>query len=310
MTSALADLAGRLVDRVVDRRDRPAGRAARPRPAPRGRPRLVPARPDGRLRRLRRPVRRHAGRACGERLDYLAELGVTYLHLMPLLQPREGDNDGGYAVVDYRAVDPRLGTMDDLEALAADAARARHVPVRRPGAQPHRARAPVGPAAAGRRPGVPRTSTWSSPTARCPTRYERDAARGLPRQRARQLHPRRRASAGCGRRSTSYQWDLDWANPEVFAAMLDTMLALANRGIDVLRLDAVAVPVEARWAPTARTSPRRTCSLQALRALTRLAAPGVAVQGRGDRRARRARAVPRRARPATGPSATWPTTTS
>src|SRR3712207_6540926 len=52
------------------------------------------------------------------KLDYLDELGVTYLHLMPLLKPRPGENDGGYAVMDYRAVDPRLGTMDDLAALA------------------------------------------------------------------------------------------------------------------------------------------------------------------------------------------------
>jgi amylosucrase len=51
----------------------------------------------------------------GRHLDYLAELGVTYLHLMPLLRPREGENDGGYAVADYGAVDPRLGTMADLE---------------------------------------------------------------------------------------------------------------------------------------------------------------------------------------------------
>ena len=55
-----------------------------------------------------------------ERLDYLAELGVTYLHLMPLLKPRDGENDGGYAVADYRSVDPRLGTMADLEELATD----------------------------------------------------------------------------------------------------------------------------------------------------------------------------------------------
>jgi amylosucrase len=52
-------------------------------------------------------------------LDYLAELGTTYLHLMPLLKPRDGENDGGYAVADYRAVDPRLGTMADLEDVAA-----------------------------------------------------------------------------------------------------------------------------------------------------------------------------------------------
>ena len=42
-------------------------------------------------------------------LDYLGELGVRYLHLMPLLAPREGDSDGGYAVRDYRAVDPGWG---------------------------------------------------------------------------------------------------------------------------------------------------------------------------------------------------------
>ncbi len=53
-----------------------------------------------------------------EHLDYLEDLGVTYLHLMPLLQPREGDNDGGYAVQDYRAVRPDLGTVDDLRDLA------------------------------------------------------------------------------------------------------------------------------------------------------------------------------------------------
>lgn len=36
-------------------------------------------------------------RAVADNLDYLDELGVTYLHLMPLLEPRPGENDGGYA---------------------------------------------------------------------------------------------------------------------------------------------------------------------------------------------------------------------
>jgi hypothetical protein len=45
---------------------------------------------------------RFAGTLTGVRqhLDYLTELGVTYLHLMPLLPPRDGENDGGYAVAD------------------------------------------------------------------------------------------------------------------------------------------------------------------------------------------------------------------
>ena len=52
-----------------------------------------------------------------DRVPYLAELGVTYLHLMPLLQPRPRPNDGGYAVADYRKVRPDLGTFDDVDAL-------------------------------------------------------------------------------------------------------------------------------------------------------------------------------------------------
>ena len=52
-----------------------------------------------------------------EKIEYFKELGITYLHLMPLLKPRDGENDGGYAVEDYRAIDPRLGTMEDFITL-------------------------------------------------------------------------------------------------------------------------------------------------------------------------------------------------
>src|SRR3954451_23467786 len=67
-------------------------------------------------------VDRFAGTLSGvrSRLPYLRELGVSYLHLMPLLAARPAPNDGGYAVVDYGAVEPSLGTMDDLRALADD----------------------------------------------------------------------------------------------------------------------------------------------------------------------------------------------
>ena len=41
-----------------------------------------------------------------------------------------------------------------------------------------------------------------------------------------------------------FQWDLNYANPAVFRAMLRVMLSLANRGIDVLA-GRGAVPVEA-----------------------------------------------------------------
>ena len=53
------------------------------------------------------------------RLDYLKELGVDYLWLTPFfISPQ---NDNGYDVADYRAIDPRYGTMEDFDALAAAA---------------------------------------------------------------------------------------------------------------------------------------------------------------------------------------------
>ncbi|MGE9290453.1 MAG: alpha-amylase family glycosyl hydrolase, partial [Puniceicoccales bacterium] len=55
-----------------------------------------------------------------EAIPYLRDLGLTYLHLMPLFASRPGNSDGGYAISDYRSVDPRLGTIEDLEALAND----------------------------------------------------------------------------------------------------------------------------------------------------------------------------------------------
>src|SRR4051794_38350070 len=114
------------------------------------------------------------------RLDYLGELGTTYLHLMPLLRPRPGENDGGYAVADYRSVDPRLGTMADLE----DVARALHA---RDMSlcidlvlNPHRSRAPLGAGLAGRRPRV-RRLLHRFPRPPDARRLRRHHPRGLPR---------------------------------------------------------------------------------------------------------------------------------
>ena len=46
-------------------------------------------------------------------LDYIQECGVNYLHLMPLLESPKDRSDGGYAVSNFRKVQPELGTMED-----------------------------------------------------------------------------------------------------------------------------------------------------------------------------------------------------
>lgn len=54
-----------------------------------------------------------------KRLDYLKSLGVDYLWLTPFFPSPQRDN--GYDVADYCAVDPRFGTMEEIETLIAEA---------------------------------------------------------------------------------------------------------------------------------------------------------------------------------------------
>ena len=212
-----------------------------------------------------------------KRLDHLEELGVTYLHLMPLLQPREGDNDGGYAVQDYRAVRSDLGTMDDLRDLATTL-RERGISlcmdlVLNHVAREHEWAVKAGPA--GRRLGpVPRLLPRLHRRGGA-RRLRADAAGGLPRLRARQLHLGRRPAGWVWTTFNEFQWDLNWANPSVLLEFAEIILGLANLGVEVLRLDAIAF-LWKRLGTNCQNQPEVHAITQALRAVTRIAAPAVA----------------------------------
>jgi len=171
-----------------------------------------------------------------DRLDYLAELGVTYLHLMPLLKAREGDNDGGYAVEDYGAVDPRLGSMDDLEQLAG-ALHGRGMSLCIDLVLNHTAAEHAWARAAAAGDPAYRDFYLIYPDRTEPDQYERTLPEVFP-----DIAPGSFSDVpGVGVVWTTFntfQWDLNWANPRVFVAMVEVLLDLANRGIDVLRLDA------------------------------------------------------------------------
>jgi amylosucrase len=220
---------------------------------------------------------RFAGSLAGVRqhLDYLAELGVTYLHLMPLLRPREGENDGGYAVADYGEVDPRIGTMADLQALAGDLhergiALCVDLVLNHTAAEHEWARR----ALAGE-PGY-REMYLVYPDRTEPDAYQRTLPEVFPDTAPGSFTE----VPGLGWVWTTfhdYQWDLNYANPTVFRAMLGIMLALANRGIDVLRLDAAPF-LWKRIGTDCQNQPEAHRIVQAFRALTRLAAPGLALK--------------------------------
>lgn len=209
-------------------------------------------------------------------LDYLSELGVTYLHLMPLLQPRAGSNDGGYAVQDYRTVNPELGTMDDLAMLAGELhnrgmclcvdlvlnhTAKEHEWARR--------------AMAGDEEYLAYYYTFDDRT--LPDAYERTLREVFP-DFARGNFTWYPEMAGTGKwvwtTFNEFQWDLNYTNPAVFRAMADVMFYLANHGVDILRLDAVPFMWK-RMGTDCENQPETHLLLQAFRGIMRVTSPAV-----------------------------------
>jgi amylosucrase len=207
-----------------------------------------------------------------ERLDYLDELGVGYLHLMPLLRPREGENDGGYAVADYDAVDPRLGTMQELEKLA-EQLHERDIALCVDLVLNHTAREHEWAVRAAAGDPAYRDFYWFFADRTEPDAYERTLPEVFP-----DMAPGSFTQLDSGEwvwtTFHEFQWDLNWSNPRVFRAMLGVLLTLANRGVDVLRLDAAPF-LWKRLGTDCQNQPEAHRILQALRALVRLAMPGV-----------------------------------
>jgi amylosucrase len=222
-------------------------------------------------------------RGVEQRLGYLRDLGVTYLHLMPLLDPRPGPDDGGYAVRDYRSVRPDLGTLADLEQLA-DALHEQGIALTLDLVLNHVAREHAWAQAAVRGEEPYRSYFLTYPDRELPDAYERTLPEVFP-----DFAPGnftwvpdvRRPAAWGGDQGAwvwttfnDFQWDLDWSNPAVFCELLSVILDLANVGVDVFRLDAIAF-LWKRLGTSCQGEPEVHEIVQALRAAVRVAAPAV-----------------------------------
>lgn len=210
---------------------------------------------------------------CVSRIPYLKALGVGLLHPLPLLKPREGDSDGGFAVADYLSVDPKLGDFNDLKALAAalrdnDMSLVLDVVCNHTAREHAWARGWVAgdPAYADfyiRLNTEAEVEAWSAPLGQvfpdtAPGNFTYDA------------------EAGGWVWTTFYpfQWDLNYANPRVFIAMLSVLFELANAGVEGFRLDSAAYLWKIKGT-ACRNLPQAHDLLQAFRSLLSVVAPGV-----------------------------------
>ena len=218
---------------------------------------------------------RFAGTITGvhEQLPYLKELGVTYLHLMPLLQTREGDSDGGYAVSDYRTVRPDLGTMAELRELTR-ALRGEGISLVLDLVLNHVAREHAWVTAA--RAGDQRYRDYfhSYPDRELPDAFERTLPEVFPDFAPGNFTWDDLIGGWVWTTFNEFQWDVNWANPDVFVEYADIVFFLANAGVEVLRLDAIAF-LWKRMGTNCQNQPEVHDITQALRALVRIACPGV-----------------------------------
>jgi len=208
-----------------------------------------------------------------ERIPYLTELGINYLHLMPVFKVPEGDNDGGYAVSSYREIDPELGDMEQLAELASEL---RHHGIslcldfvfNHTSDEHEWARAALD--------GDEEYQDYYRlfPDRSLPDAYEKTMIPVFPDEHPGSFTYRNRLKSWVWTTFHNYQWDLNYENPAVFNRMLEEMLFLANQGVEILRLDAVAY-VWKQLGTDCQNLPEAHTIIQAFNALVRIAAPAM-----------------------------------
>ena len=207
-----------------------------------------------------------------QKLPYFQELGLTYLHLMPLYQVPE-ISDGGYAVSSYRAVNPTLGTIDELRQLTT-ALREKGISLVLDFVFNHTSdeHAWAQKALAG-------DEDYQGfylmfPDRTLPDQYERHLREIFPESVPGNFTYRPEIDRWVWTTFNTFQWDLRYSNPAVFSAMLEEILFLANVGVEVLRLDAVPF-IWKELGTTCENLPQAHTIIQAFNALVRIAAPAI-----------------------------------
>ncbi|MGO0575647.1 alpha-amylase family protein [Ornithinimicrobium panacihumi] len=208
-----------------------------------------------------------------QRVGHLKDLGVGYLHLMPLLATREAPNDGGYAVADYRSVRPDLGTMEDLRELARTL-RGEGISLCLDLVLNHVAR--EHPWAVAARAGDEHYRAYFHvfPDRTVPDELERTLPEVFPAFAPGNFTWDDELGGWVWTTFNDYQWDLAWSNPDVFCELADVVLHLANQGVEILRLDAIAF-LWKRMGTACQNEPEVHQLTQALRAVAKIAAPSL-----------------------------------
>ncbi len=173
-----------------------------------------------------------------EKLDYIEKCNVNYIHLMPFLDTPEGRSDGGYAVSDFRKVQEKLGTMEDLESLTS-ACHEKRINVCMDFVMNHTSEDHEWAKRARQGDGEYMSRYFFYNNYTIPEMYERTVPQVFPTTAPGNFTWLADVGHYVMTSFYPYQWDLNYKNPRVFNEMMYNFLFLANKGIDIIRIDAV-----------------------------------------------------------------------
>lgn len=212
-----------------------------------------------------------------EKLDYVKECNVNYLHLMPLLDSPEGRSDGGYAVADFRKVRGDLGTMEDLEALTSECHKD-GISVCLDFVMNHTSEDHEWAKRARRGEKEYQDRYFFYDNYDYPSQFEKTVPQVFPTTAPGNFTWLSDANKFVMTTFYPYQWDLNYWNPTVMNEMIFNMLNLANKGIDIVRLDAVPY-IWKQLGTTCRNLPQVHTIVRIMRMVCEIVCPSVLLLG-------------------------------
>jgi len=225
----------------------------------------------------------YVDRFCGtisdltNKLDYFQELGVNLLHLMPLMKSPEGESDGGYAVSDFRTVEERFGTIEDLHILD-EKMKERGMYLMLDMVLNHTSHHHEWAQKASAGDKKYQDFFYMYDNRDIPNTFDHFMPDIFPESSPGNFTFDEKSGKWVMTVFNSYQWDLNFSNPDVFVAMLDNIFFYANLGVDILRIDAPAF-IWKKIGTNCQNLPQAHTLLQLIKLCVQVASPGMALLG-------------------------------
>ena len=208
-----------------------------------------------------------------EKLPYFEVLGINFLHLMPITTRPAGENDGGYAVNSYHEIDSKYGTKTDFLDFTKKARKnnmfimldfvVNHTSDEFEWAQK---------AKEGNLHYQNYYYTYSD--RHIPDEFEKTLPEIFPQSAPGNFTYNDEMEKWVMTCFNTYQWDLNYRNPEVFIEMLSNLVGLANLGVDVIRFDALAF-LWKKLGTLSQNLPEAHTLISLFRLCLQVVAPGV-----------------------------------